>query len=99
MQIVIDMLLANGWKPDGQTQQDLVRIPTTRSPVFGGIGGELKTFGGRKRFARGNKRVTVGQRVVCFYTFQDRKCFDFERVSTKDVSRIEELARESGGIR
>jgi hypothetical protein len=56
----IALLVAAGWVPAGQTQSETVRVPTSRSPVFGGIGGELHTFGGRPRFEKGHKRATVG---------------------------------------
>jgi hypothetical protein len=71
---IVDLLLASGFAEAGTTRVDNVRIPTTRSPVFGHgatMGGERATFGGRLRFARGKQRVTVGRYTTSFYTTLD----------------------------
>lgn len=68
-QAVRDLLKAAGYLPAGHTELEMVRIPTMKTPVFGGLGGELRTLGGRERYALPNspKRVTVGKRTVCLY--------------------------------
>ncbi|WP_298151050.1 hypothetical protein [Flavobacterium sp.] len=65
----IQILIAAGFAPDGQTKQEHVRIPTANSPVFGGSGGELATFGGRQRFAKTGTdiKATVGLRTTALY--------------------------------
>ena len=90
---VIALLIAYGWQEDGATREETVRIPTIRSPVFGGVGGELRTFGGRARLRKGDRFVTVGPRLVCFYRRGPDGPSDFDRVPTKDARRIGELAQ------
>jgi len=85
---VIALLIAHGWQEDGTTREETVRIPTMRSPVFGGVGGELRTFGGRQRLRKGDRRVTVGPRTVCFYRCGPNGPCDFDRVPTKDVRLV-----------
>lgn len=65
----IAVLTAAGFVPDGATREEQVRIPTSRAPVYGGIGGELRTVGGRKRFTipETDIHVTVGPTTVCIY--------------------------------
>lgn len=69
MQEVIKMLLEAGWEQDGQTAQQMVRIPTTDYPVYGGIGGKLVKTGGRLRLCLPGTdyRVTVGKITTYFY--------------------------------
>ena len=67
MELVISTLLENGWVENGRTVSEQVRIPTSRSPIFGKCGGELATFGGRLRFVKGNRKCTVGKRTTYFY--------------------------------
>ena len=68
--IVVEVLLLVGLEPDGQTATQTVRVPTVRAPVFGGLGGELRAFGGRRRYRKPDSalRVTVGPHTVCVYT-------------------------------
>ena len=61
-------LQAAGWEQDGQTDVKQVRVPTMKSPVFGGTGGELVKMGGRDRWKKGQRRVTVGARTTFFWT-------------------------------
>jgi len=91
----IELLLSMGWQMDGQTRTETVRIPTSRSPLFGGIGGEIRTFGGRTRLSRGDRRrVTVGKRTTCFYVLVEKEARDFVSVDTKDIERIRTLAAD-----
>lgn len=87
---VIELLNASGFVADGFTDSQTVRIPTVRSPVFGGIGGELATFGGRRRFKRDSLKVTVGKRTTYFYRVMGKQLDpDFgKRFDTKDLEAI-----------
>lgn len=84
------LLAAHGFVADGFTDSQTVRIPTTRAPVFGGLGGELATFGGRKRFARNGLKVTVGKRTTYFYRVENKQLdSNFgKRFNTKDIDAI-----------
>lgn len=66
---VVTTLLDLGFSPAGETTEQVVRIPTMRSPVYGGLGGERRTLGGRARYALPgtNLRVTVGPRTTNVY--------------------------------
>jgi hypothetical protein len=65
----IAVLLDLGFAPAGETRLEHVRIPTMRAPVFGGMGGERRTLGGRVRYALPGTdlRVTVGPRTTNVY--------------------------------
>ena len=90
---VVAVLGEHGWLVDGQTAQQTVRIPTSRSPVFGGVGGKVATFGGRRRFRRGETFCTVGARTVNFYERDERGPRNMRQAATKDIDRVKELAR------
>jgi hypothetical protein len=66
---VVTALLDLGFSPAGETAEQIVRIPTMRSPVYGGLGGERRTLGGRARYALPGTdlRVTVGPRTTNVY--------------------------------
>lgn len=68
------MLAAAGFVPDGATRAETVRTPTSRAPVFGGTGGEVRTLGGRARFRLPDTevRATVGAQTVCLYRREGR---------------------------
>jgi len=85
---LVKLLLMMGFIEDGQTKIEHVRIATQKNPVFGGIGGERATFGGRKRFVRGDQRVTVGKRTTCFYRIENGKPTEFHNYETKDYDGI-----------
>ena len=85
---VIAELLAHGWRRAGSTRAEVVRVPTMRCPVFGGIGGERRAFGGRPRFAKGDQRCTVGKRTTCFYTMSSEGPTGFLDIPTKDLDAI-----------
>lgn len=90
---IVKLLHAAGWTDDGHTISEAVRVPTSRSPVFGGMGGELREFGGRRRFALRDRRCTIGPRVVCFYRkAADGQAADFVRLPTKDLEAIRKHA-------
>lgn len=99
VQEVIGILTAAGWTEDGRTRTETVRIPTTKNPVYGRgaySGGEVRTFGGRLRFAKGDRRVTVGKVTTNFYEVRDGEATNFTHLLTKDVEKIRELAAGSG---
>jgi hypothetical protein len=96
---IIEVLLQAGLVPDGQTAQEHVRIPTMRSPVFGGIGGERRTFGGRERYRKPGTplRVTVGLRTVNVYVVTDRGPRFLANYQTRevDLNELRELLLRS----
>jgi len=73
LDLVIAELERAGFVPDGKTAEEMVRIPTMRSPVTGRIGGERRTFGGRARWSLPgtNLRCTAGPRTVNVYTVEN----------------------------
>jgi hypothetical protein len=88
---IITLLVEQGWQEDGATRTEHVRIGTSRSPVYGGIGGEARTFGGRQRFRKPDSDlyVTVGRNSVCFYHKRDGQAIGFRSYSTgKDFDAI-----------
>lgn len=102
-ELAAGVLLRAGFVADGATQQEQVRIPTARSPVYGGIGGELRTLGGRARFALPGTQVraTVGGRSVCLYLKGPRGMkgvrFLGENLPAKDFTH-EQLQRALEGV-
>lgn len=62
MDQVIDVLTKHGWVEDGVTIRQSYR---THSFAFGG--GPIVHTGGRRRFKKGDWKVTVGKRTVCFF--------------------------------
>lgn len=90
---VVTLLTEHGWRAAGATRVETVRMPTQQSPVFGGMGGEVATFGGRLRFERDDRRVTVGKRTTCFYRMGADGACGFRNVPTKDIATVVELAK------
>lgn len=87
MDEIIRLLESAGFVADGQTREETVRIPTTRSPLIGKGGGELATFGGRLRFAGPSDwRATVGKRTVCLYRLPGPTMV--QNYQTKDLEEI-----------
>lgn len=95
MDEVLKVLEANGWTADGRTASKSVRIPTRKSPLYGKSGGEARTLGGRVRYAKGARRVTVGPRSTCFYQIAEKERLNFIWVETKNLIRIKDLAEAS----
>lgn len=87
---VVTTLLDLGFAPAGETRQEHVRIPTMRSPVLGGMGGERRTLGGRTRYALpgSDLRVTVGPRTTNVYFSRGGGKVEFVlNEKTKDLSQ------------
>lgn len=84
---IVEALLAAGFIPDGQTQQQHVRIPTMKSPVLGGMGGERRTLGGRARFVLPHTklRVTIGKGTTNLYTVDNGQTTFVANYKTRDV--------------
>lgn len=85
---VVALLLQLGFVPMGATAQETVRIPTMKSPLLGGHGGELRTMGGRARFSLPGTdlRVTAGPRTVNIYYVRSGKTEFVLNESTKDLT-------------
>ena len=101
MEAVFDLLTSRGFVADGATRSETVRVPTSRSPVLGKSGGEVRTFGGRQRLALPgtNVRVTVGSRTVFLYrVFEPGGNIEtIAHVRTHDVEELRiELAKLGG---
>jgi len=95
---VVTLLIQNGWESAGVTNVEQVRIGTAKVPVYGGIGGELRRFGGRLRFHRPDTDLfaTVGRNSVCFYHRQDREATGFRNYATgREFDYIAEAASKA----
>lgn len=101
---MIDLIMEAGFQPHGETDQLHVRIPTVQNPVFGGIGGERATFGGRARFEHPltKVRVTVGPQTVNFYRVGPRKVIGRPEITmlgaakTRDIEKVRAFLRLAG---
>lgn len=88
MAAAIDALLAAGFSPDGQTREEIVRVPTKHSPLLGLSGGELAKFGGRQRFAQGatGVKATVGPRTTAIYRVEGSGLAGVRGIATHNTS-------------
>ncbi len=93
MAAVIDALLQAGFLPDGETRTEVVRVPTTSSPLFGLSGGELAKFGGRQRFALGTSgiKATVGKRTTAVYRMVGAGLAGVQGIASFDTGDLEKL--------
>lgn len=100
MAAAIDALLAAGFEPDGQTREELVRVPTRHSPMLGLSGGELAKFGGRQRFAqRGtNVKATVGPRTTTVYRIEGAGLAGVRGIATHDTIDGEAIRATISGL-
>lgn len=85
MDRAIEILVENGFVPDGRTQSETFKIITSRSYP---LAGALVTLGGRLRFSHSthNLKVTVGKRTVCFYDVENKIAANFKNFSTKRLT-------------
>ena len=89
---IVDALTRAGFVAAGQTAQEIVRVPTVRSPLYGNTGGERRTFGGRQRYTKPgtNVRVTIGPRTVNVYRVVDGKTEFLANLKTNKID-LDEL--------
>lgn len=76
-QAATDLLLTAGWRPAGRTK------PETRFFHRGPV-----EFPRRLRFAKGKRRVTVGERTICFYRRTKHGADQHIRVKANDLREI-----------
>ncbi len=88
------VLAEAGYTEAGTTREETVRIGTMASPIYGGSGGELRTFGGRHRFERADARATVGPQTTCLYRVVEGKPTGFVNVPTSDLDALRKLLRQ-----
>lgn len=90
---VIQVLLDAGFIPDGATREEVVRIPTTKSPLYGGSGGELAKFGGRQRFIKvgTNIKATVGARTTALYRTEGKGLEAVRGIATLNTKDLESV--------
>ena len=83
----ITALLKLGFAPAGETAAQIVRITTTRSPIYGGLGGERRAISARARYALPGTdlRVTIGPRTVNVYFSRAGKTEFVLNKSTKQL--------------
>lgn len=96
VQAAAEVLMAHGYQTSGSTDTETVRVPTQKSPVFGGCGGEFRTFGGRARFVLPGScaRATVGANTTSLYEVIDGKATNFRNVQTTDLDELREALRQ-----
>ena len=89
LQQVIQELEGIGFIADGQTSEQIARVPTIRSPIFGSIGGERRVFGGRSRYVLPGTtmRATVGIRTTNVYHVRGGTIGMILMEKTKDLDR------------
>lgn len=94
MGAVIDALLSAGFKPDGHTREETVRVATAASPVFGRSGGELAKSGGRQRFSQTgtNVKATVGPRTTAIYRIEGKGIEGVCGIATHKTSDSQAIA-------
>lgn len=93
----VQILTAAGYRPAGETRQETVRVGTSASPVLGGTGGELRTFGGRARFELPgtDQRATVGPQTTQLYRSVEGKAQDFVSLTTSDTAALSRALAET----
>lgn len=93
--LAIETLLSSGFALDGNAREDIVRVPTTKSPLFGKSGGELAKFGGRQRFVKSgtNIKATVGLRATFIYFIQGTGKDCVKAIATHDTADIKSIIK------
>lgn len=93
--LAINTLLNAGFALDGNTREEIVRMPTTKSPLFGKSGGELAKFGGRQRFVKTgtNIKATVGAKTTYIYFIQGTGKDCVKGIASHDTSDIESIRK------
>ena len=97
---VIQLLLDAGFEPDGATKEEIARIPTVRSPLFGRSGGELAKLGGRQRFVKqgANVKATVGQRTTAIYRVEGKGLDGVRGIASLDTRDMAGVAAAIAAI-
>jgi len=89
MEKAIAAVLAAGFEGAGATPTEHVKFPVSTGH---GLGFRGATLGGRLRFAKGDRRVTVGKRTTCFYRVFANGPAGFVNVPTKDLAAVKREA-------
>lgn len=86
---IVVTLLELGFSPAGETVKQVVHIPTVRSPVFGGLGGERRTIAGRARYILPGTdlHATVEPRTPNLYFSRGGKIEFILNAHTRDLTR------------
>jgi len=100
MALVIQSLLDAGFHPDGETREETVRVPTSKSLLYGKSGGELAKFGGRQRFAKAGTTVkaTVGGRTTAIYRVEGKGLEGVKGIATLDTKNIDAVRNALAGL-
>lgn len=77
LQPIVDILYAAGWIDAGFTDSYSVKQA-----------GEYRTYGGRRRFTKGERRCTVGGRTVNFYRLVENTSRYYVTFKATDVAMI-----------
>lgn len=88
---LLPLLDEAGWLPAGATSPGAVRFPIMRNTVCVGAGGELRSYGNRLRFRKGDFWLTVGPKKVCRYRVTAAGPRDFETVASSDLPAVRAL--------
>jgi hypothetical protein len=69
MAAAVEALIEAGYAEDGHTRSETFRTGSAAAPIYGGIGGQISTSGGRMRFALPGSaaRATVGKITIALY--------------------------------
>lgn len=87
---VIGLLTERGWLEDGKTDVETIRMGTSRVPIYGKTGGELRSFGGRLRMVLPGTafRATIGARTTNIYSVVEGEIDQFKGFYTKEFEAI-----------
>ena len=92
--VVIDLLLRNGWEENGRTGLQSFKVITKESyPLAGGI----MNLGNRLRFKKGDWKVTVGKQTTFFYHPKVGTSYLDEgnkHLRTGDITQIKSIIEE-----
>jgi hypothetical protein len=96
METIVDLLASAGFVADGATESIVMPTAGTHRCGRADVGGRVSP--GRRRFKRGEDRVTVGPRTTCFYRVVSGSARDFQNIRTKDVHAIKSTLDQKGGM-
>jgi hypothetical protein len=89
------ILTSLGFVEDGVTDKTTVRVHSLKAPIISGIGGELRTFGGRSRYRLSARmsglstdvHATIGPRTVNLYVLRREGIEFLANYQTADLTR------------